>query len=278
MLNLSTKSYILNPMKQQVIALFLVLFATCAQAQTNINQSDLLNFRIGKDMKKHQPQNIRYKDGKTLAPGRYVVLMDQEGRSGQGMKSSFNVNSAGKIDGEMNLDLPDKTFAVKVSYKNDTLVRVDRMEKGKLVESTYFDKGIFYEKEFEVNGDFKSESRSRDGKLLYSKRMNLSGWDIQDEVKGTRTFYYGATDKVESRTTDKNLGKGISTMEEKFDEKGALVRKEIKYADGRRKTVNPDGSYELLIPADSGDKISEYSSKGKLLKTYIAVYPTMSVQ
>jgi hypothetical protein len=67
-------------------------------------------------------------------------------------------------------------------------------------------------------------------------------------------------------------------MEETFDEKGILTNKEIKYTNGKKKNINKDGSYEILTPTNDGDKISEYSSKGKLLKTYTANYPTMSVQ
>ncbi|WP_133558596.1 hypothetical protein [Pedobacter duraquae] len=265
-------------MKYPLIIASLMLLTILTHGQTNIKQSELQGFSIGKRMEKHEPQNVRYKDGKPLSAGSYVVLMDQEGRNAQGMKVSFQVNNTGKIDGEMNFDLPDKTFEIRGLYKNDTLVRVDKKINGMLVESNYFDGDVFYEKEFEDNGDFKSESRSRNGKTFYSKRMNLSGWDIQDEIKGTRTFYYGKTDRIQSRSYGKNLGKGITAMEEKFDEKGMLINKEINYADGRKKTINRDGSYELLTPSNSGDKISEYSSKGKLLKTYNAVYPTMSVQ
>ena len=269
---------IFSPMKHQFIISFLLLLAVSAQAQTSIKQSELQGFSIGKRMEQHEPQNVRYKDGKALSAGRYVVLMDREGRNAQGMEVSFQVNHAGKIDGQMDFNLPDKTYDIKATYKNDTLIRVDKKINGRLVESNYFDGDVFYEKEFETNGDFKSESRSRDGKTFYSKRMNLSGWDVQDEIKGTRTFYYGKTDRVESRSYGKNLEKGVSRMEEKFDEKGARINKEISYADGRKKNIHKDGSYELLTPTDSGDKISEYSSKGKLLKSYKAAYPTISVQ
>jgi uncharacterized cupredoxin-like copper-binding protein len=257
----------------------LLLLMTSLKAQITIKQSDLQDFSIGKDMEKHEPQNIRYLDGKAVAPGKYVVLMDQEGQNSKGLKSSFQVNDSGKIDGEMVLDMPGGAFELKVVYKDDILIRVDRKLKGTLVESNYFEGDVFYEKAFEDNGDFKSESRSRAGKVFYSKQMNLSGWDIQDDIKGTRTFYYGKTDKIESRITDKNLEKGVSSMEEKFDEKGILDSKEIKYIDGKRKNISKDGSYEMIIPTDDGgDKITQYSSKGKLLKTSIARYPTMSIQ
>lgn len=265
-------------MKRTLLTSTLILLISCVQAQINIKQSDLLNFSIGKDIQKHEPQNIRYQDGKPLASGDYVVLMDREGRRSQGMKSMFHVNEAGKIDGEMNFDLPDPTFNVKALYKNDTLVRIDKKRNGKLIETSYFKNDIFYEKEFESNGDFKREARYRKGEMIYSKGMNLSGWDVQDELKGTRTFYYGKTNKIESRTTSKNLEKDATFMEEKFDEKGILISKEIKYANGKRKRINKDGSYEIATPTNGGDQVSQYSSKGKLLKTFMAAYPATSVQ
>lgn len=264
-------------MKYLIVASFLLLL-TNLQAQNNIKQSDLQDFSIGKSLEKHEPQNIRYKDGKGLALGKYAILMDEEGQSANGLNSSFQVNDLGKIDGEMTFEMPGGNFDVKALYKDDILIRVDKKLDGKLVESNYFEGDIFYEKEFETNGDFKSESRSKGGKVIYSKRMNLSGWDIQDEIKGTRIFYYGKTDKIESRFTDKNLEKGVASMEETFDEKGILTNKEIKYTNGKKKNINKDGSYEILTPTNDGDKISEYSNKGKLLKTYTANYPTMSVQ
>jgi hypothetical protein len=65
-------------------------------------------------------------------------------------------------------------------------------EKRKADQDKIFRKGhFFYEKEYEDNGDFKRESRSLKGKQLYSKGMNLSRWDIQDELKGIREFHYG---------------------------------------------------------------------------------------
>ncbi|PQA97792.1 hypothetical protein B0A69_00180 [Chryseobacterium shigense] len=253
------------------------LFATtvCVKAQTNIRQSDLKDFSIGKEMEKHQPQNVKYKDGKALSPGKYIVLMDEEGRNSEGLKSLFEINQSGKINGEMNFELPGNPLDVKAVYQDDILVKIDKKQNGKLIETSYFDQGIFYEKEFDENGDFKSESRSKDGKVVYSKRMNLSGWDVQDETEGTRTFYYGKTNTVESRTRSKNLEKGATWMEEKYNEKGHLVTKEIRYGNNKRKVINADGSYEMIISTNSGDKVSEYSSKGKLLKTYTDAYPTM---
>lgn len=265
-------------MKLNIFTFSLLAMATYAQAQTNIKQSDLRDFSIGKDIEKHEPQSVKYKDGKSLAPGKYIVLMDEEGSNSEGLKSLFEINNSGKIDGEMTFDMPNKTFDVKVIYKDDILVRLDKKQEGSLIETNYFDQGIFYEKKFEKNGDFKSESRSKDGKLLYSKGMNLSGWDVQDEVEGTRTFYYGKTNKIESRSKSKNLEKGATWMEETFDEKGKLISREIKYGDDKRKTIKPDGSYEITIDTNEGAKVSEYSTKGKLLKTYVAAYPTMSVQ
>lgn len=265
-------------MRIKICSLSLMAAAAFAHAQTNIKQSDLQDFSIGKDMEKHEPQNVKYKDGKPLSPGKYIVQMDQEGRSAEGLKSIFEVNTSGKIDGEMSFEMPDRSLESKALYKDDILVKIDKKINGKLLETSYFDQGIFYEKEFEENGDFKSESRSKDGKRIYSKSMNLSGWDIQDDIKGTRTFYYGKTDIIESRSTSRNLEKGATWMEEKFDEKGKLITKEIRYGDDKRKVINRDGSYEIIISTNEGDKVSQYSSKGKLLKTYVAAYPTMSVQ
>ncbi|MCT2406111.1 hypothetical protein NZD88_00905 [Chryseobacterium antibioticum] len=265
-------------MKLKIGILSLLVTAVFTKAQTTIKQSDLQDFSIGKEMEKHEPQHIRYKDGKTLAPGKYIVIMDEEGSNSEGFKSLFEVNDLGKIDGEMKLDTPDKTFDVRAVYKDDILIRIDKKLNGKLIETYYFDQGIFYEKEFEPNGDFKSESRAIDGKAVYSKRMNLSGWDVEDDVEGTRTFYYGKTNKVESRTSTKNLEKEATWMEEKFDEKGKLISKEIKYGLGKSKKIKKDGSYEVMIDTDKGYKVSEYSAKGKLLKTYVAAYPTMPSQ
>ena len=244
-------------------------------AQTILKQSELKNFTVGKYMEKGEPQNARYLDGNKLKPGKYSVLMDEEGRNSKDNRVVFEVNSAGHIDGELQYLGLDPSISPKVIYKNDTLIRVETRKNGKLIRSNYFENGIFYEKEFEANGDFKSESRSVKGKQIYSKGMNLSGWDIQDELKGTRIFYHGKTNVIESRTTVKNLGKGISKMEEKFDEKGMLLTKELSYMDGRKKTINNDGSYEIVVPTNSGDKVSQYSSKGKLLKTFVSGYPTI---
>lgn len=265
-------------MRIKIYSLSFMAVAIFAHAQTNIKQSDLQDFSIGKNMEKYEPQNARYKDGKMLSPGKYIVLMDEEGRSSQGLKSIFEVNASGKIDGEMSFEMPGQSLESKALYKDDILVKIDKKINGKLIETNYFDQGIFYEKEFEENGDFKRESRSKDGKRIYSKSMNLSGWDIEDDLKGTRTFYYGKTDIIESRSSSKNLEKDATWMEEKFDEKGKLITKEIRYGDDKRKVINRDGSYEIIISTNAGDKVSQYSSKGKLLKTYIAAYPTMSVQ
>ncbi|MCT2561930.1 hypothetical protein [Chryseobacterium herbae] len=265
-------------MKFKIFTLLLLAIAVSAKAQINIKQSDLKDFSIGKEMEKHEPQHIRYKDGKTLAPGKYIVVMDEEGSNSEGFKSLFEVNDLGEIDGEMNFETPDKNFAVKAVYKKDILIRIDKKVNGTLMETSYFDQGVFYEKQFEPNGDFKSESRAIDGTVVYSKKMNLSGWDVEDEIEGTRTFYYGKTNKIESRTSTKNLEKEATLMEEKFDEKGKLIGKEIRYGLGKSKIIKKDGSYEVMIDTDKGYKVSEYSSKGKLLKTYIAAYPTMTVQ
>lgn len=265
-------------MKLKIGILSLLVTAVFTKAQTTIKQSDLQDFSIGKEMEKHQPQHARYKDGKTLAPGKYIMIMDEEGSNSEGLKSLFEVNNSGNIDGEINLDAPDKNFVVKGWYKDDILIRIDKKLNGTLIETSYFDKGIFYEKQFEANGDFKSESRAIDGKIVYSKSMNLSGWDVEDDTKGTRTFYYGKTNTIESRTSTKNLEKEATSMEEKFDEKGKLISKEIKYGLGKSKIIKKDGSYEVMIDTDKGYKVSEYSAKGKLLKTYVAAYPTMSVQ
>lgn len=265
-------------MKLKIGILSLLVTAVFTNAQTTIKQSDLQDFSVGKEMEKHQPQHARYKDGKTLAPGKYIMIMDEEGSNSVGFKSLFEVNNSGNIDGEMNLETPDKTFDVKAVYKDDILIRIDKKLNGKLIETFYFDQGIFYVKEFEPNGEFKSESRAIDGKTVYSKSMNLSGWDVEDDIKGTRTFYYGKTNTIESRTSSKNLEKDATWMEEKFDEKGILISKEIKYGEGKKKIIKKDGSYEIMVDTDKGYEISEYSSKGKLLKTYIAAYPTMSVK
>ncbi|NML69294.1 hypothetical protein HHL23_05745 [Chryseobacterium sp. RP-3-3] len=265
-------------MKLKIGILSLLVTAVFTNAQTTIKQSDLQDFSIGKEMEKHEPQHARYKDGRTLAPGKYIMLMDEEGKNDKTVKSLFEVNDSGKIDGEMNFETPDKNFVVKGLYKDDILIRIDKKLNGKLIETCYFDQGVFYVKEFEPNGDFKSESRAIDGKAVYSKSMNLSGWDVEDDVEGTRTFYYGKTNKVESRTSTKNLEKEATWMEEKFDEKGELISKETKYGLGKSKKIKKDGSYEVMIDTDKGYKVSEYSAKGKLLKTYVAAYPTMSVQ
>ncbi|MDP9962106.1 hypothetical protein [Chryseobacterium lathyri] len=265
-------------MKLKIYILSLLMIAFCAKAQISIKQSDLQDFSIGKEMEKHEPQHIRYKDGNKLAPGKYIMLMDEEGENDKTVKSLFEVNVSGNIDGEMNFEIPDKNFVVKALYKDGVLIRIDKKLNGTLIETSYFDQDIFYEKQFETNGDFKSESRAKDGTLIYSKSMNLSGWDIQDDIKGTRTFYYGKTNKIESRTSTKNLEKDATWMEEKFDEKGTLINKEIKYGEGKKKIIKKDNSYEIMIDTDKGYQISEYSAKGKLLKTYMAAYPTMSIQ
>jgi len=268
------------PMKNQFLAISVLTILAFSimqkvQAQTHLKQSELKNFTIGKYMENGEPQNACYLDGTKLKPGKYSVLMDQEGRDSKNNRAVFEVNSAGHIDGELIYLGLDPSISPKVIYKNDTLIRIETRKNGKLIRSNYFENGIFYEKEYEANGDFKSESRSIKGKQIYSKGMNISGWDIQDELKGTREFYHGKTNVIESRTTVKNLGKGISKMEEKFDEKGILLSKELNYTDGKKKVVNKDGSYEIIVPTNSGDKISQYSSKGKLLKTFVSAYPTI---
>lgn len=265
-------------MKFKIFTVLLLAIAVSAKAQINIKQSDLLDFSIGKEMEKHEPQHIRYKDGNKLAPGKYIMLMDGEGKNDETVKSLFEVNDSGNIDGEMNFEIPDKSSAVNAVYKDDVLIRIDKKLNGILIETSYFDQDIFFEKQFEPNGDLRSEWRAKDGTLIYSKSMNLSGWDVQDDIKGTRTFYYGKTNKVESRTSSKNLEKDATWMEEKFDEKGILISKEIKYGESKKKIIKKDGSYEITVDTDKGYEISEYSSKGKLLKTYIDAYPTMSVK
>jgi hypothetical protein len=261
------------------LCIFSLLAATlCVKAQTNIKQSDLKDFSIGKEMEKHEPQYTRYKNGNKLAPGKYIMEMDEEGHNDEKVTSLFEVNGSGNIDGEMNFELPDKNFVVKAVYKDDVLIRIDKKLKGILIGTSYFDQGIFYEKEFETNGDFKSESRARDGKVIYSKSMNLSGWDVQDDTAGTRTFYYGKTNTMESRTSEKNLEKEATWMEEKFDTKGTLISKEIKYGEAKKKIIKKDGSYEIMTDTDKGYQISEYSAKGKLLKSYVAAYPVMPAQ
>jgi hypothetical protein len=82
---------------------------------------------------------------------------------------------------------------------------------------------------------------------------------------------------LESLSTVKNLGKGTFSMEEKFDKKGLLLTKELKYTDGYTKQINKDGSYEIIISTNSGEKVSQYSNKGKLLKTFVSGYPTISL-
>lgn len=220
-------------------------------------------------MEKVKPQNIRYQDNTTLKEGNYTLDFQGE------IKASFYINSLGQIDGTMSFSGLEPSMDVKMIYRNDTLVKYEKIQSGVILESAYLEKNIFYNKSSE-NSQYESESRYQNGELIYSKSMNLSGWDIQDNIKGTREFYYDTSNIIQSRSTFKGLKPGIKSMEEEFDKKGKLESKVIKYENGKVKTINKDGSYEILVPSDNGnDYIYKYSNKGKLLNKTTAVYPSM---
>jgi hypothetical protein len=47
-----------------------------------------------------------------------------------------------------------------------------------------------------------------------------------------------------SRSSSKDLGQGIDKQEEAF-EKGKLVSKQVFYKNGDKKTIHPDGFYDI---------------------------------
>ena len=251
-------------MKKNILILhfILVVFLSITECygQIHLKQTDVINGGIGDNMHKAQPQNLRYKDSSLLKEGRYIL--DREEKD---LKMSFYINALGQVDGEaLTIGLPP-SWEIKTVFRNDTLIKYDGLQSGIILRSAYYDKGIFYEKEFDNQGEFKNEYRYKNGEQIYSKVMNPSGWDVRDAFNGISELYYGESDIIRSRTTSKGLDKGIILMEEKFDEKGKLETKVIKYKNGNEKTINQDGSYEILIRANQN--IYEYSSKGKLLST-----------
>lgn len=251
-----------------IIAFFLLSMQVHGQV-AYLKQNDVINGRIGDGMSNAQPQNLRYKDNSLLKKGRYILERDEKN-----IKMSFYINTLGQIDGEVSMTGLAPSWDVKSIFRNDTLIKYDALRSGIPIKSGYLDKGIFYKKEYNEQGELKNEYRYKNGEQIYSKSMNFSGWDIKDDINGIREFYYDQSNIIRSRTTSKGLDKGITSMREEFDEQGKLKTKIIQYEDGKEKTIRQDGSYKIFIPSTKSDHfIYEYSSKGKLLRKDKVIYP-----
>ncbi|MFB9077687.1 hypothetical protein ACFFLS_00745 [Flavobacterium procerum] len=251
------------------LIIFLSLLINTAHAQTILKTDELNNWEFWDNMEKAKPANMTYKDGTPLKEGNYILEMRGDN------KASLYVNKMGKIDGQISFSGLKPSMEIKMTFRNDTLVEYKKIRSGVILASAYLKGNIFYNKDSE-NTQYESEQRYRNGERIYSKNMNLSGWDIQDDIKGTREFYYGDSNIIQSRSTFKGLQPGIVSTEEEFDKKGILESKVIKYENGKVKTIKKDGSYEVLVPSAKGnDYIYQYSNKGKLLNKTEVVYPSI---
>ena len=258
------------PFSGFIIVVFLLSLQIHGQV-VYLKQNDVINGSIGSNREEVQPQNLRYKDSTLLKEGRY--LLEQEEKD---IKMSFYINTKGRIDGELltfGLKPPGELITI---YKNDTLIKYEAKYSGTIIRSEYLEKGIFYRKKYTREGKLKSEERFRDGKTFYSKRMDwngLYGWVIKDSENGIDETYYKETNVVKRRTTTKGLKQGMELMKEEFDENGKLQTKVIKYKDGKEKTINQDGSYQIFIRSiNNNDYIYKYDNKGKLLDKEKQIY------
>ncbi len=253
-----------------------LVISNVSMAQTVILQSALKDFFLKDDIEEGKVQVVKDKDDHFLKEGAYIVKMDEEGRRNEHLQLSFNVDASGKLQGALRSFNPDHDFVFAATFKEGIMQEYTKAAEGRVLEKGYFSNDTCYVKTFdEEDGSFKSERRYWNGEEVYSKAMNLSGWDLRDQANGIYMDYYGKSDKVRNRKQTKDLPAGIETTEESFAEDGHLQSKKIVFKDGSSKTINEDGSYEIMTPGKNGkpDTISNYTKTGKLIRTDNVVYP-----
>lgn len=247
------------------------LFVT---AQSVVIRPDEVNgLSLKFDFEKQIALKLSDKNDLILKKGDYIIRSDEASGKDRNMEIHLSVNDQGQPDGAIQSFNPDNRFIFSGMFREGTLISYSKENEGQLIEEGYFKNDTCYMIYYD-DDKLRNECRYVAGEKIYSKNINLSGWDIQDEVKGTRTFYYGTTDKIEEHFTYKGLPKGIESMKETYDETGELNKKEIAYSDGKTKNIFGDGSYEIeTIEGNGVIKVKRYSKNGKLTDSYETVSP-----